>query len=273
MSGYTAAAVDKAGGSIQLQNSIQTAARSAAGDNSIHQQDQLAHQQQALGNLSARDGVSAIHTFITFLLSLTHADADGRIVIEPAPATHTATSAGTGTAACSTRTEAVRSGQLRFVLLNAARHFGQLLASARSVLLVSGTLAPIEGLQAQLFPDVPAERVRHFECGHVVPADQLLAVPIGRGPSGKSLMLKHEARSDPSMVAELGQVLVNLCGVVPQGVVVFMPSFGYLEQLSTAWRASGVWDRLSQRKQVFWWVAGRPCAECCMLMKLLIRHA
>lgn len=45
----------------------------------------------------------------------------------------------------------------------------QVLAPARSVVLASGTLAPLASLQQQLFPHVPPERVRLFSCGHVVP--------------------------------------------------------------------------------------------------------
>lgn len=266
MSGYTAAAVAKAGGSIQLQRGGQAANSS--------RQDQHAsadQQQTSLGQLSAKDGVSAIHAFISFLLSLTNADADGRVIIEAAaltPTTTSSTSSQTAAAAGASHTpstagaaagsgsrvdSAARGGQLRYVLLNAARHFGSLLASARSVLLVSGTLAPVEGLAAQLFPDTGPARVCHFECGHVVPPQQLLTVSIGRGPSGRALQLKHEARGDAGMMTELGLLLFNLAGVVPEGLVVFVPSFSYLEQLTQHWKAAGIWDRLAQRKQVFRW--------------------
>lgn len=145
---------------------------------------------------------------------------------------------------------------MRYVLLNAARHFGRLLASARSVLLVSGTLAPVEGLRAQLFPDLPPERLRHFECGHVVPPDQLLAVCVGAGPSGKALNLRHESRGDGAVIDELGQLLLNLAAVVPEGLVVFAPSFGYLEALAGRWQGSGLLARLQQRKQLFRWGEG-----------------
>ena len=46
--------------------------------------------------------------------------------------------------------------------------FLQVLAPAQSVILASGTLAPIASLQQQLFPHVPPERMRIFSCGHVV---------------------------------------------------------------------------------------------------------
>lgn len=140
---------------------------------------------------------------------------------------------------------------MRYILLNAARHFGRLLSSARSVLLVSGTLAPVEGLKAQLFPGMPDERLVHFECGHVVPADQLLAVSIGCGPSGLPLTLRHDSRHDPAVMDELGQLLLNVAVVVPEGIVVFVPSFSYLEQLVNRWSSSDIMRRLQQRKQVF----------------------
>ena len=44
----------------------------------------------------------------------------------------------------------------------------QVLAPARSMILASGTLAPLASLQQQLFPHVPPERMRFFSCGHVV---------------------------------------------------------------------------------------------------------
>jgi chromosome transmission fidelity protein 1 len=158
---------------------------------------------------------------------------------------------------------------MRYVLLNAARHFGRLLSSARSVLLVSGTLAPVEGLRAQLFPDLPPERLRHFECGHVVPAEQLLAVCIGAGPSGKALNLRHESRSDNAIVDELGQLLLNLACVVPEGLVVFAPSFGYLEQLVARWQSSGLLARLQQRKQLFRWVTGYEVDDCYVALQCM----
>jgi chromosome transmission fidelity protein 1 len=270
--------VEQAGGSIQLQqpqHPKQQSLNSSSEHLDAHPQ-QHQHQQQSLGQLSAKDGVSAIHAFMSFLLSLTHADEDGRVILEP-PAPHTpattqqapqqqapgaaatAVPARTVSSVSSNRSSSgqlARGGQLRYVLLNAARHFGQLLASARSVLLVSGTLAPIEGLAAQLFPNVAPQRIRHFECAHVVPPEQLLTVSIGRGPSGRALNLKHEARGEAGVMQELGQLLVNLCAVVLQGLVVFVPSFGYLEQLVGQWQASGLWARLNSRKPVF------RCAVC-----------
>jgi chromosome transmission fidelity protein 1 len=275
VSGYTAVAVAQATGSVELQQSrdkqhhkqkqqapatliaTSTAAAGSATSTEADGSRSEQQQQQQLGQLSPRDGVSAIHSFIAFLLSLTNTDADGRVIIEPAAAAAAVAalpptpSGSTGDQEPSAAAQAARGGRMRYVLLNAARHFGRLLSSARSVLLVSGTLAPIDGLRAQLFPDLHPERLRHFECGHVVPADHLLAVSIGSGPSGKALNLRHDSRGDNALIDELGQLLLNLACVVPEGLVVFAPSFGYLEQLLARWQGSGLLARLQQRKQLF----------------------
>jgi chromosome transmission fidelity protein 1 len=265
VSGYTAVAVAQTTGSVELQQTrgkqqhkqkqqAPATADAAAGSAASTEPDGSRldqQQQQQLGQLSPRDGVSAIHSFIAFLLSLTNTDADGRIIIEPAAAPPPPSGSTPGDQEASAAAQAARGGRMRYVLLNAARHFGRLLSSARSVLLVSGTLAPIEGLRAQLFPDLPPERLRHFECGHVVPAEQLLSVSIGSGPSGKALNLRHDSRGDAVLIDELGQLLLNLAAVVPEGLVMFAPSFGYLELLLVRWQGSGLLARLQQRKQLF----------------------
>jgi chromosome transmission fidelity protein 1 len=137
------------------------------------------------------------------------------------------------------------------VLLNAARHFQEVLAAARSVVLVSGTLAPIHSLRAQLLPSVAPERVTHFECGHVIAPDQLLALSIGTGPSGRPLDLRHSNRGKVELMDDAGAVLLNLAGVVPGGMVVFVGSFAYLEQLWGRWEHTGLLQRLGKKKTVF----------------------
>lgn len=263
VSGYTAAATAGAEGAVDLQHKVvqgsQQRQRPVTGSSGTSGPTQAvsgtaptsSHHQADMGQLSGRDGVSAIHSFVSFLLSLTNSNQDGRVIIQPVTAAEDSPAAVAGGGAAAEQGASGRGSHMRYILLNAARHFGRVLASARSVVLISGTLAPIDGLKAQLFPDIPPERLLNFECGHVVPADQLLAVSIGRGPSGRTLNLRHENRNDAAVIDELGHLLLNIAGVVPEGLVVFAPSFGYLEQLVSRWSCSGVLGRLQQRKQVF----------------------
>ena len=45
-------------------------------------------------------------------------------------------------------------------------------------------------------------------------------------------------------------MLVNICRVVPGGVVVFLPSYSYCQHLTTTLTTSGVMDTISTKKKV-----------------------
>ncbi|KAK9816819.1 hypothetical protein WJX72_005361 [[Myrmecia] bisecta] len=173
------------------------------------------------------EGISALHALVSFIAALTNADADGRVVVD----------AGGGT--------------LKFVLLNAAAHFCKVVSAAHAVVLASGTLSPIQSLEQQLFPDLPAASLHHFSCGHVMPRERLLALAVGQGPSGLALDLRHEARGSVKMMDEVGRLLVNICQAVPEGVVAFFPSFSNADQLYQHWQRSGLLAKLAAKKRVF----------------------
>ncbi|CAI5510812.1 unnamed protein product [Closterium sp. Naga37s-1] len=112
-----------------------------------------------------------------------------------------------------------------------------LLVSARAIILAGGTLQPLDTMLDQLFPSLPPARLRLFSCGHIVPGESVLPLAIAKGPSGKNLDFTFQSRSDPAMIAELGRLLVNVCSVAPGGIVVFFPSFAYLQEVLSAWQA------------------------------------
>jgi chromosome transmission fidelity protein 1 len=203
------------------------------------QQQQQDKQQQPHQSSS---GIGAMHALASVMSALTSADRDGRVIIEPPEQQQQqgegggGGGGGGGSGGGSTTT--TTSGRLRFVLLNAAAPFSRVLRGARSVALVSGTLAPVGALAAQLFPSATPGQLRHFECGHVVPARQLLALPLARGPSGRALDFRHAARSEAGLLDEAGRALLTLSAVVPGGLVIFAPSFAYLDALAARWGAA-----------------------------------
>lgn len=60
---------------------------------------------------------------------------------------------------------------------------------------------------------------------------------------------------------ELGRVLVNVCTVVPGGVVCFLPSYEYEKKVFAHFASSGVLTRLTAKKKV---------CQCCFLVKFYI---
>eukprot|EP00741_Cyanophora_paradoxa_P007511 tig00001154_g7265.t1 len=146
--------------------------------------------------------------------------------------------------------EAAAAG-LRLVLLNPARAFREVLAEARAVLLAGGTLQPLADIRQQLLAPVPPDRIRTLSCAHVVPRENVLAMALGRGPGGAELDFTFEKRSSEGVMRDAGLLILNLCALVPDGLVLFLPSYAYQEQLLASWRASGILPRIAARKQVF----------------------
>ena len=50
---------------------------------------------------------------------------------------------------------------------------------------------------------------------------------------------------------ELGRLVFNLSLVVPEGMVIFLPSFEYEQQLHSAWKVSGILDKIQRKKVLF----------------------
>ena len=90
-----------------------------------------------------------------------------------------------------------------------------MLDSAQAVVLASGTLAPVDSLRWQLFPQ-PPKPLHLFSCGHIVPRQAVLALRLGNGPSGRALDLRHGSRADPALLDELLGVLQGICQATPQ---------------------------------------------------------
>lgn len=71
-----------------------------------------------------------------------------------------------------------------------------------------------------------------------------------------AIMLGKQGSSVADFVAriivqhdELGQAIINICQVVPKGVVVFCPSYDFLWQVQARWDKTGAITRLGQRKK------------------------
>ena len=51
-------------------------------------------------------------------------------------------------------------------------------------------------------------------------------------------------------VAELGQILLNFTNIVPGGMVVFLPSYGFLHMVMDKWKGSGMLEKINAKKRV-----------------------
>ncbi|CAL4123180.1 unnamed protein product, partial [Meganyctiphanes norvegica] len=168
-----------------------------------------------------------------FLRTLLGASVDGRVVVQIG--------------------NVPRKSYIKYLLLNPASHFHEIVQQCRSVIVAGGTMRPMNEFRDQLFlsAGAPPERVLEFSCGHVVPGEQLMPIALTQGPTNVTLDFTFSSRNNPTILDELGRVLVNVCTVVPGGVVCFLPSYDYEQKVYSHFENSGVIQRLSNKKKVF----------------------
>ncbi|XP_060046290.1 ATP-dependent DNA helicase DDX11 isoform X2 [Erinaceus europaeus] len=168
-----------------------------------------------------------------FLAALTTANQDGRVILS--------------------RQGSLSESSLRFLLLNPAVHFAQVVRECRALVIAGGTMQPVSDFREQLLTcaGVEAERVVEFSCGHVIPPDNILPLVLCSGPSGQQLEFTFQRRELPELMHEAGRTLLNLCQVVPGGVVCFFPSYEYQSRVLTHWKQRGVLGSLASRKKIF----------------------
>ena len=107
----------------------------------------------------------------------------------------------------------------------------------RSVLLTSGTLSPLGSFADELGISFPPQF--RLENPHVIkPQAQLFVGIFPKGPSGVELTSAYTQRESEAAKLDLGNALINFARLVPQGVLVFFPSYAALKSAHDAWSKS-----------------------------------
>ncbi|KAK8044073.1 hypothetical protein PG993_004097 [Apiospora rasikravindrae] len=160
--------------------------------------------------------------------------------------------------------------KLSYLLLSPTHAFSSIASAARAVILAGGTMSPFDDYTAHLFPDLALSKVTTLSCGHVIPPSSLCVWTLASARPGLDFEFSFQKRSDKRMIHELGISILNICTAVPDGVVVFFPSYGYLEEVVAVWGGGAdstqpqqkqqqqqntappsVWSRLQSKKAVF----------------------
>uniref|UniRef100_A0A3Q0T5Z2 DEAD/H (Asp-Glu-Ala-Asp/His) box helicase 11 n=1 Tax=Amphilophus citrinellus TaxID=61819 RepID=A0A3Q0T5Z2_AMPCI len=168
-----------------------------------------------------------------FFMALTNSNADGRVVVH--------------------KQGCLSESSVKFLLLNPAVHFAQVLKECRAVIIAGGTMQPVSDFKQELLfsAGVGEERITEFSCGHIIPPENILPLVLCSGPSGQELDFTFQNRDSPRMMDETGRILSNICNVVPGGVVCFFPSYEYSRRIISHWEASGTLTRLANKKKIF----------------------
>jgi DNA repair helicase Rad3 len=119
--------------------------------------------------------------------------------------------------------------------------------NVRSVLVTSGTLSPLPSYAMELGLKFP----HTLENPHIIAKEQIHVRVIGKGPSGKVLTSSFERRNDDEYYSELGNTLVSLAKVVPDGMLVFFPSYIVMETCIERWGGPSIKPKNSKDKSNF----------------------
>uniref|UniRef100_A0A8C9X399 DEAD/H (Asp-Glu-Ala-Asp/His) box helicase 11 n=1 Tax=Sander lucioperca TaxID=283035 RepID=A0A8C9X399_SANLU len=158
-----------------------------------------------------------------FFMALTNSNSDGRVVVH--------------------RQGTLSESSVKFLLLNPAVHFAQVLKQCRAVIIAGGTMQPVSYIKST--------KNKLSLCCHVIPPENILPLVLCSGPSGQELDFTFQNRDSPRMMDETGRILSNICNVVPGGVVCFFPSYEYSRRIVSHWEASGALTRLANKKKIF----------------------
>ncbi|TYK04039.1 regulator of telomere elongation helicase 1 isoform X1 [Cucumis melo var. makuwa] len=120
-----------------------------------------------------------------------------------------------------------------------------------SIILTSGTLSPFDSFAQELKLDFPIR----LENPHVISSNQIWAGVVSVGPSGCSFNSSYWNRESEAYKLDLGNAIVNFARIVPDGLLVFFPSYYFLDQCISCWKNQSlsssmtIWERICKHKK------------------------
>ena len=129
--------------------------------------------------------------------------------------------------------------------LNAAVAFVPIATAAHSIVLTSGTLSPMHAFAGELGCPFPIR----LEAPHVINTKrQLWSGIVGRGPGQTSLCATFRNADGWKYQDSLGRVVVSLVTKIPDGVLLFFPSYSLMDKVIERWRSTNVWTQMCEQK-------------------------
>lgn len=138
----------------------------------------------------------------------------------------------------------VDKSELTIIALDPSGVFKECSQSARSIIMTSGTLSPMNFLCTIL----DTEFKYQYECSnHVISEERVFPVFMGCTPNGTTMKANSENFDDPVFKEQLGYLIINLVKHVTDGggILLFLPSYRVLDELRVFWRSKTIWKKLS----------------------------
>lgn len=135
---------------------------------------------------------------------------------------------------------------LHFTCLDASIAMKPVFDRFSSVIITSGTISPLDMYPKMLnFQTV-------IEQSYTMTLAKRLFLPmiVTKGLDQTSISSRFEIRNDPSVVRNYGSLLIEFSKITPDGMVVFFPSYLYMESIISMWQNMGVLDEVWKFKLI-----------------------
>ncbi|KMK62593.1 TFIIH complex helicase Rad3 [Aspergillus fumigatus Z5] len=135
---------------------------------------------------------------------------------------------------------------LHFTCLDAAIAIKPVFDRFSSVIITSGTLSPLEMYPKMLgFPTVLQESYTM-----TLARRSFLPMIVTRGSDQAQISSSFQIRNDPGVVRNYGNIVLEFSRITPDGIVVFFPSYLYMESIISMWQGMGILDSIWNYKLI-----------------------
>ncbi|KAK1063065.1 TFIIH/NER complex ATP-dependent 5'-3' DNA helicase subunit [Friedmanniomyces endolithicus] len=115
-----------------------------------------------------------------------------------------------------------------------------------SVIITSGTISPLEMYPKMLgFTSVVQESY-----AMTLARRSFLPMIVTRGSDQSQISSGFQTRDDPQVVRNYGNLLIEMSKLTPDGMVVFFPSYLYMERVISSWQSMGILDSVWKSKLI-----------------------
>ncbi|XP_068684065.1 general transcription and DNA repair factor IIH helicase subunit XPD-like isoform X2 [Montipora foliosa] len=145
------------------------------------------------------------------------------------------------------RTPTIPNPILHFSCMDASIAIKPVFDRFQSVVITSGTLSPID-----MYPKILDFRpVTMATFTMTLARICLCPMIVGRGNDQVAMTTKFETRDDMSVIRNYGNLLAEMSGVVPDGIVCFFTSYQYMEAVVSIWHDQGIISNIQRNKLLF----------------------
>lgn len=135
---------------------------------------------------------------------------------------------------------------LHFACLDAAIAIKPVFDRFSSVIITSGTLSPLE-----MYPKMLGfTAVMQESYSMTLARRSFLPMIVTRGSDQAQISSGFQIRNDPGVVRNYGNVLLEFSRITPDGIVVFFPSYLYMESIISMWQGMGILDSIWNYKLI-----------------------